>query len=74
MVIAIIILSILLFISLSANFVIWFAIDKLIDNFIENNPTEAMKYYLKQNAEETYPCTPSCLLLRKYCYGPGEIS
>ena len=57
MAIAIIILGILLFISLSANFAMWFAIDKLIDNFIESNPIEAMKYYFKQNAEETYPCT-----------------
>ena len=57
MVITIIILGILLFISLSANLAMWLAIDKLIDSFIENNPTEAMKYYFKQNAEETYPCT-----------------
>ena len=57
MVIAVIILSILLFISLSANLAMWFAIGKLMDNFIENNPKEAMKYYFKQNAEETYHCT-----------------
>ena len=57
MVIAVIILGILLFISLLANLVMWSAIDKLMNNFIENNPKEAMKYYFKQNAEETYPCT-----------------
>lgn len=57
MVIAIIILGILLFVSLSANLAMWSAIDKLMNNFIENNPKEAMKYYFKQNAEETYPCT-----------------
>ena len=57
MVIAVIILGILLFISLSANLAMWFAIDKLMDNFIKNNPKETMQYYFKQNAEETYPCT-----------------
>ena len=57
MVIAVTILGILLFISLSANLAMWFAIDKLMDNFIKNNPKEVMKHYFKQNAEETYHCT-----------------
>ena len=57
MIAAIIILGVLLFISLSANFAMWFAVGKLMNNFIENNPKEAMKYYFEQNAEETYPCT-----------------
>lgn len=57
MIIAICILAVLLFISISANLALWYALDKLMDEYIEANPDEMIKFYWDKYAEEKFPCT-----------------
>ena len=57
MVIAICILGGLLFCAIVTIFALWYALNKVLDDYIEKNPQEFMGYYLDQQAEERYPCT-----------------
>lgn len=62
MIIAICILSALLIISLWIVACLWYAINILIDKYIESNPEQMLKYFYEKYAEEELPCT---LLLTK---------
>ena len=57
MIIAICILAVLLLCSLFIIACMWYAIGKLVDEYIEANPKEAMKIYWDKYAEERFPCT-----------------
>lgn len=57
MIIAICILAGLLLCSLFVIACMWYAIGKLIDEYIEANPKEMMKFYWDKYAEEKFPCT-----------------
>ena len=57
MIIAICILVVLLLCSLFVIACMWYAISKLIDEYIEANPKEIMKIYWDKYAEEKFPCT-----------------
>ena len=36
---------------------LWYAINKLMDEYIEANPKEMMEFYWDKYAEEKFPCT-----------------
>lgn len=57
MIIVICILAGLLLCSLFVIACMWYAIGKLIDEYIEANPKEMMKFYWDKYAEEKFPCT-----------------
>ena len=57
MIIAICILTVLFLCSLFVIACMWYAIGKLIDEYIEANPKEMMKIYWDKYAEEKFPCT-----------------
>ena len=57
MIIAICILVILLLCSLFVIACMWYAINKLMDEYIKANPKEMMKIYWDKYAEEKFPCT-----------------
>lgn len=57
MIIAICILGALLLCSFFLNCAMWYAIGKLMDEYIEKNPKEMMEYYLKNHSKNSYPCT-----------------
>lgn len=57
MIIAICILAGLLFCALFAIACLWYAINKLMDEYIEANPKEMMKFYWDECAEEKFLCT-----------------
>ena len=57
MVVAICILGGLLFCAIWVIVCLWYAIDKLMDDYITSNPKEAVKFYWDKFAEEKFPCT-----------------
>lgn len=57
MIIVICILAGLLLCSLFVIACLWYAIGKLMDEYIESNPKEMMKFYLDKYGEEKFPCT-----------------
>ena len=57
MVIAIYILSGLLLCNFFLIAILWLAICKIMDEYIENNPKAFMEYYFEYQAEEKFPCT-----------------
>ena len=57
MVIAICILSGLLFCAIITILALQYALNKVLDDYIEKNPQEFIGYYLDQETEERYPCT-----------------
>ena len=57
MIIAICVLAGLLLCALFVIACLWYAISKLIDEYIEANPKEMMKFYWDKYAEEKFPCT-----------------
>ena len=57
MVIAICILGGLLFCTIITIFALWYALNKVLDDYMEKNPQEFIGYYLDQEAEERYSCT-----------------
>ena len=57
MIIAICILGGLLFCAIWVIACLWYAIDKLMDNYITSNPKEAIKFYWDKFTEEKFPCT-----------------
>ncbi len=57
MIIAICVLAGLLLCSLFIISCMWYAIGKLMDEYIEANPKEMMKIYWDKYAEEKFPCT-----------------
>lgn len=57
MIIAICILAGLLICALFVIACLWYAINKLMDEYIEANPKEMMEFYWDKYAEEKFPCT-----------------
>jgi hypothetical protein len=57
MIIAICILTGLLLCALFVIACLWYAINKLMDEYIEANPEEMIKFYWDKYAEEKFPCT-----------------
>ena len=57
MIVTICILGGLLLLSIFVIGALWYALGKLMDEYIEKNPKEMMGYYFKHYAEESYPCT-----------------
>jgi hypothetical protein len=57
MVIAICILGGLLFCAIITIFALWYALNVVLNDYIEKNPQEVISYYLDQETEERYPCT-----------------
>lgn len=57
MVIAICILSGLLLCAIQIIACLWYAIGKLIDEYITSNPKSSIKFYLEQFVEEKFLCT-----------------
>ena len=57
MVIAICILGGLLLCAIWIIACLWYAISKLMDEYITSNPKGSVKFYLKQFAKEKFPCT-----------------
>ena len=57
MIVAICILGGLLLLSIFVIGALWYALGKLMDEYIDKNPKEMMGYYFKHYAEESYPCT-----------------
>ena len=57
MIVAICILAGLLLCALFTIACLWYAIGKLIDEYIEANPKEMMEFYWDKYAEEKFPCT-----------------
>lgn len=57
MIIAICVLAGLLLCALFVIACLWYAIGKLIDEYIEANPKEMMEFYWDKYAEEKFPCT-----------------
>lgn len=57
MIIAICILGGLLFCAIWVIACLWYAIDKLMDDYITSNPKEAIKFYWDKFTEEKFPCT-----------------
>ena len=57
MVIAIYILGGLLFCAIITIFALQYALNKVLDDYIEKNPQEFIGYYLDHQSEERYPCT-----------------
>ena len=57
MIVAFCILGGLLLLSIFVIGALWYALCKLMDEYIEQNPKEMMKYYFKHYAEESFSCT-----------------
>ena len=57
MIIAIYILGGLLLCSLFVIATLWMAINKIINEYMEDNPKVFMKYYFDHQTEEKFPCT-----------------
>ena len=57
MIIAICILGGLLLCSLFVIATLWMAINKIMDEYMEDNPKAFMKYYFDHQTEEKFPCT-----------------
>ena len=57
MIIAIFILGGLLLCALFIIAALWYTLGKLVDDYLENNPKEFMKYYFDHETEESYNCT-----------------
>lgn len=57
MIIAIYILGGLLLCSLFVIATLWMAINKIINEYMEDNPKAFMKYYFDHQTEEKFPCT-----------------
>ena len=57
MVIAICILGGLLFCAIITIFALQYALNVVLNDYIEKNPQEVISYYLDQETEERYPCT-----------------
>lgn len=57
MIIAICILGGLLLCSLFVIAILWMAISKIMDEYMEENPKAFMKYYFDHQTEEKFPCT-----------------
>ena len=57
MIIAICVLTGLLLCALFVIACLWYAINKLMDEYIEANPKEMMEFYWDKYAEEKFPCT-----------------
>lgn len=57
MIVAICVLGGLLLCSLFVIAALWIAIDKIMDEYMENNPKAFMKYYFEHQTEEKFPCT-----------------
>ena len=57
MIIAIYILGGLLLCSLFVIAALWMAINKIINEYMEDNPKVFMKYYFDHQTEEKFPCT-----------------
>ena len=57
MAIAIWILGGLLFCAIIAILVLWYAFNKILDEYIDKNPQEFIGYYLDHQSEKRYPCT-----------------
>lgn len=57
MIVAIYILGGLLLCSLLVIATLWMAINKIMDEYMEDNPKAFMKYYFDHQTEEKFPCT-----------------
>ena len=57
MIIAIFILGGLLLFAIWIIACLWYAVSKLMDEYITSNPKGSVKFYLEQFAEEKFPCT-----------------
>ena len=57
MVIAICILGGLLLCAIWIIACLWYAVGKLMDEYIISNPKDSVKFYLERFAEEKFPCT-----------------
>ena len=57
MIVAICVLVGLLLCSLFINACLWYAVKKLVNEYIESNPEEMVTFYLNKYTEEKLPCT-----------------
>lgn len=57
MIIIICILGGLLLCAIWVILTLWYSLNKVLDEYIENNPKAFMEYYLDKQAEEKFPCT-----------------
>ena len=57
MVVAICILSFLLLCAILIIAILWRAINRLLNEYVDNHPQEFVKFYLDKYAEEKFPCT-----------------
>lgn len=57
MIIAICILGGLLLCAIWTIFALWYALNKVLDEYMNSNPKVFMEYYFDKQAEEKFPCT-----------------
>lgn len=57
MIIAICILSVLLLCAIQIIICLWYAVDKMMDDYLNNNPRLMVDYYFDKESIEKYKCT-----------------
>lgn len=57
MIIACCILGTLLLLAILAVAFLWYTLNIILDEYLEHNPIEVIKYYFETQCEEKFPCT-----------------